>query len=325
MQRLLSELTIALNLDASKLMEVRIILSKYEIKPVEKQLAISNDSLLQLASMFVVNKKIAGLSEDTLKLYSMILKDFIKTVGKELSSITSTDIRLYLYNYQKLHNISNRTLDMRRSIISSFFAFLVNESYINSNPVSRIEPIKYERKHKKSMTQLDLEKIRNTCKTAREHALVEMLFPTGCRVSELARLNKDDIDFTTKEVKLYGKGSKHRVSFLNAKAEVTLKEYLASRTDNNNALFVGERKPYKRLAKSGIECIIRKLEARTSDISTHVTPHIFRHTTATTAINRGMALSDVSKLLGHSKVETTMEYITSSTELIKNKHQVCII
>lgn len=325
MQRLLSELTIALNLDASKLMEVSVILSKYEIKPVEKQLAVSNDSLLQLASMFVVNKKIAGLSEETLKLYTMILKDFIKTVGKELNSITSTDVRLYLYNYQKLHNISNRTLDMRRSTISSFFEFLVNESYINSNPVSRIEPIKYERKHKKSMTQLDLEKIRSTCKTAREHALVEMLFSTGCRVSELARLNKDDIDFTTKEVKLYGKGNKHRVSFLNAKAEVTLKEYLSSRTDDNNALFVGERKPYKRLTKNDIECIIRKLEARTSGISTHVTPHIFRHTTATTAINRGMALSDVSKLLGHSKVETTMEYITSSTELIKNKHQVCII
>lgn len=199
------------------------------------------------------------------------------------------------------------------------------EEYICKNPAINIPPIKYERKHKKAMTQLDLEKVRSACKTKREKAIVEMLYSTGCRVTELERLNISDVNFETKEVFLFGKGDKHRTSYLNAKAEVALKDYLNERSDENPALFVYDRKPHSRLKKSGIELIVKKILERTSDVSTHVTPHVFRHTTATTALDRGMNIVDVSKLLGHRKVETTMEYITTNSESVKNDHHNYVV
>lgn len=190
------------------------------------------------------------------------------------------------------------------------------EEYLCRNPAGNIDPIKYERRHKRAMSQLDLEKVRLACSTKREKAIIEMLYSTGCRVTELERLNISDIDFETKEVALFGKGSKHRISYLNARAEVALKEYLATREDTNVALFVYERNPHSRLKKNGIEAIIRKLMERTDGVTTHVTPHVFRHTTATTALNRGMSIVDVSRLLGHVKLETTMEYITADSNLV---------
>ena len=175
------------------------------------------------------------------------------------------------------------------------------------------------------MSQLDLERVRLACETKREKAIIEVLYSTGCRVTELERLNISDVNFETKEVMLFGKGSKHRTSYLNAKAEVALKDYLSSRTDDNPALFAYDRKPYGRLKKSGIEFLIRKMMKRTSGITTHVTPHIFRHTTATTALDRGMSIVDVSKLLGHTRIETAMEYITTNSDSVKNNHHNCVI
>ena len=151
-----------------------------------------------------------------------------------------------------------------------------------------------------------------------------MLYSTGCRITELVTLNRDDVDFQSKEVKLFGKGAKHRVSFLNARAEISLKNYLATRTDNNPALFVSSKAPHERLKKFGIEKFIREMNKDIS-LTTYVTPHIFRHTTATMALNRGMNVVDVSKILGHSKLETTMEYITSNFDKIKSYHKNVII
>ena len=175
------------------------------------------------------------------------------------------------------------------------------------------------------MSQLELENVRLACKTKREKAIVEVLYSTGCRVTELERLNISDVNFETKEITLFGKGDKHRISYLNAKAEVSLKDYLNERTDNNPALFVYDRKPYSRFKKSGIESMVRKIMERTSDVSTHVTPHIFRHTTATLALRRGMTLVQVSEVLGHKRIETTMEYIENDKKLLKDKHLNCIM
>ena len=244
---------------------------------------------------------------------------------KEPERVSANDIRIYLYKYQKEHGISNRTLDCRRTILCSYFGWMASEEYLDKNPAINIAPIKYERKHKKPMTQLELEKIRLACKTDREHAIIEVLYSTGCRVSELEHLNISDVNFETKEIVLFGKGDKHRISYLNAKAEVALKKYISTRTDGNPALFVYDRKPYSRLKKSGIELIVKKMMERTTGISTHVTPHIFRHTTVSTAIHRGMNIVEVSKLVGHSKIETTMEYVTTNLDSIKNNHQKCII
>ena len=305
--------------------ELDVILSNYEVETRKTDIVLYNFEIPETVKIYIVTKKISGLSEKSLYLYSIVLKDFFITIQKTPDKISANDIRLYLYTYQKEHNISNRTLDCRRTIICSYFGWMASEEYINKNPAINITPIKYERKHKKPMSQLELEKIRLACKTKREKAIVEVLYSTGCRVTELERLNISDVNFETKEIILFGKGDKHRISYLNAKAEVSLKDYLNERTDNNPALFVYDRKPYSRFKKSGIELMVRKIMERTSDVSTHVTPHVFRHTTASVALDRGMNIVDVSKLLGHAKVETTMEYITTDSTSIKNNHRNCVI
>lgn len=300
--------------------KLNIILSDYEIESRKTEVAVYEYQIPNTVEIYIVSKKISGLSDKTLYLYKIVLEDFFRTVQKEPERISANDIRIYLYKYQKEHGISNRTLDCRRTVLCSYFGWMASEEYLDKNPAINIQPIKYERKHKKPMTQLELEKIRLACKTKRETAIVEMLYSTGCRVTELERLNISDVNFDTKEVTLFGKGNKHRISYLNAKAEVSLKEYLAERKDSNMALFVYDRKPYHRLKKSGIELIIKNISSRNSDIKTHVTPHIFRHTVTTDAINRGMDIVNVSKFLGHKKVETTMEYITTDLKSIKDSH-----
>lgn len=302
-----------------------IIMIDYDISKKETNLIVYNQIIPKTIETYIVTKSIVGLSDKTLYLYKIVLEDFFITVQKYPENISANDIRVYLYQYQKQHNISNRTLDSRRTIICSYFNWMTSEGYITINPALNINPIKYERKHKKAMTQLDLEKIRSVCKTKREKAIVEVLYSTGCRVTELERLNISDINFETKEVTLFGKGDKHRVSYLNARAEVALKDYLNERNDDNSALFIYKKSPYSRLKKSGIENIIKNIMKRIPDVTTHVTPHIFRHTTATSALNRGMNIVDVSRLLGHSRVETTMEYITTNSSSVKNNHINCII
>ena len=301
------------------------ILSNYEIEERKTEIIPYGSDIPETVQIYIVSKKISGLSEKSLYLYLIVLTDFFRTVRKKPEKVTANDIRIYLYQYQKIHGISNRTLDCKRTIICSYFNWMASEEYIIRNPAINIHPIKYERKHKRAMSQLDLERVRLACETKREKAIVEVLYSTGCRVTELERLNISDVNFETKEVMLFGKGGKHRTSYLNAKAEVAFKDYLSSRTDDNPALFVYDRKPYGRLKKSGIEFLIRKMMKRTSGVTTHVTPHIFRHTTATTAIDRGMNIVDVSKLLGHARVETTMEYITTNSDSVKNNHHNCVI
>lgn len=304
---------------------IESILSNYEVEKRKTEIILYGSDIPETVQTYIVTKKISGLSEKSLYLYLIVLTDFFRTACKKPEDVTANDIRIYLYQYQKTHGISNRTLDCRRTIICSYFNWMASEEYIVRNPAINIQPIKYERKHKKAMSQLDLERVRLACETKREKAIVEMLYSTGCRVTELERLNISDINFETKEVMLFGKGDKHRTSYLNAKAEVALKDYLSSRTDENPALFVYDRRPYLRLKKSGIESLIRNMMERTSGVTTHVTPHIFRHTTATTALDHGMSVVEVSRLLGHKRVDTTMEYITTSSDSVKINHHNCVI
>lgn len=314
--------------DANKLAKINArieaIIYNYECKPITTEIVTVNSEVKNLLKNYLVSKKIAGLSENSLKLYNLYISDFISKTNKNISDMNNLDIKLYLFNYQNIHKISNRTLESRRIIICSFFNWLFNNEYISKNIAGNIEPIKYEKKHRKSMSEMDLEKIRKYVTDVRDTAIIEMLYSTGCRVTELVTLNREDVDFQSKEVKLFGKGAKHRVSFLNARAEISLKNYIATRTDNNPALFVSSRKPHERLSKFGIEKFIREMNNNIT-LTTYVTPHIFRHTTATMALNRGMNIVDVSKILGHSKLETTMEYITSNFDKIKSYHKNVII
>lgn len=296
----------------------------YDIKKKETAVIIYSSDLPEIAKTFLVCKKIEGLSEQTLYNYGLALKKFFITLQKVPEQITSNDVRVYLYKYQEQRKVSNRSLDKVRQTLSSFFHWASSEGYLQTNPMLAIKQIKYEIKPRIPLSQIELEYIRDVCRTPKERALVEFLYSTGCRISEVASMKKSDINWDTNTVKVFGKGSKHRVSYLNAKAEITLKKYLESRSDNNPYLFVSDRKPHNQMHKSGLEKIIRILSER-SPLTKNFTPHTFRHTTATTAVNNGMNIQEVSSLLGHSHIATTMVYTHISNKNVQNNHEKYII
>lgn len=327
-QRLQVMLSNDFSIDQIKLIsrQLSIVLNDYEVTMRETSLIEYGSNVPEIVKMYLVSKKIEGMAETTYNNYFIALKDFFEQINKYPDKVTTNDIRVYLYRYQERKKVSNSTMDQKRTIINGFFEWTANEGYTSSNPARPIKPIKYERKERQAMTQLELERVRLACSDKRDRAIVEMLYSTGCRVSELARLNLDDINFETKEVKLFGKGNKHRTSYLNAKAEIALREYLKGRKGDADAVFVSNRAPYGRIGKCAIEKIVRDIMGRTGGaIKKNVTPHVFRHTTATVAVNNGMAITEVSKLLGHERVDTTMIYAKTSMENVKESYKRCVI
>ena len=315
----------ASSMNQSDLKNMLVILDKlsvkYDFSRKETSIAVYMQELPESAKAYLVCKKLAGLSDHTLKNYKITLGVFFRTVQKMPEKITTNDIRLFLYVHQEQKKVSMKTLDKYRECISCYFAWCYNEGYIQSNPAKSLVPIKYEHKPREALTQVELEQLRAACDDLREHAIIEVLYSTGCRVSELTALKQSDIDWSEKSVHLFGKGKKHRTSFLNAKAEVALKAYLASRSDDCEYLIVTNRKPYRRISNAGIQKIVRKLSSRASFSSgKSVTPHILRHTTATTALHRGMPITDISKLLGHENISTTMIYAKTSIADVKMGH-----
>ena len=306
------------------LQELQMFTSNYDIQKKETNIVLYDDQLPDCYKVYMVAKKLEGLSEGTLKTYDLYLKDFLMSVNKSISCITTDDIRIYLYNFQKNRHVGNRSLDGRRLVINTFFQWCTDEGYITQNPCRQIRPIKYESKLREPLTGIEMELIRDACRTYREKAIIELFYSTGCRVSELVALNKDDIDFRKGEVHLFGKGNKHRLSYINAKAEVALKKYLFTRKDDNEALFVSERKPYNRIKKTGVEKIVREIGER-SEVGRRVYPHLIRHTTATDALERGMNVAEVQKILGHEKLDTTMIYAKVCQENVKYDHKRYIV
>lgn len=303
-----------------------IIAYDYEIKKKETALVVYNYQLPQLAQMFLVCKTIEGFSEGTLYNYTRHLNNFFFALQKAPEQITSNDIRVYLYKYQQERGITNRSLDKVRSCLASFYSWMHTEGYIEKNPMLAVNKIKYEKKPKKPCTQTDLEYLRMACNTPKQKAILEVLYSTGCRVSELTALKKEDVNWQEKSVHLFGKGKKHRVSFLNAKAEVALKEYLNSRKDDNEWLFVSDRKPYNQMHRSGIEKIIRQMTERASDnVNKNVTPHTMRRTLATTMVANNASIVSVQKILGHENINTTMTYVNASLDMAKAEHARTIV
>ena len=300
--------------------------SKYDIKKKELALTPYNNELPEMVKTYLVCKKLEGLSECTLETYMRMLQIFFRGIRKPVEMIHPNDIRLFLYQYQKDRGCSNRSLDKYRCYISGFFSWATDEGYLHRNPMATIPTIKYERKQRQHLTQLELEYLRTSCQTSRESAIIEFLFSTGCRVSELCHVKKTDIDFNTKSVHLFGKGQKHRTSFINAKAEVALHSYLNARSDDCEYLFVTERKPTRELKKEAVEKIVRNISQKASEkTQKNVTPHVLRHTTATLALQNGMPIADISKLLGHESIDTTMVYAHTSTETVQAGHKKYII
>lgn len=282
----------------------------YDIKPKETALAPYTGGLPEIVKIYLVCKRIEGLSEQTLTTYMRHLRMFFEAVMKPVPEITANDIRIYLYRYQRERGCSDQSLDKYRGYFYSFFTWATDEGYIERNPMKNIPPIKYEKKTREHLTQLELEYLRAACETPREKAIVEILYSTGCRVAELAGIKLSDIDWNTRAVHLFGKGKKHRDSFLNAKAEVAIQAYLATRKDDCPYLIASERRPYRQLTTAQIQKIMRKIMGRASanKIQKHVTPHVLRHSMATQALVSGMPVVDISRLLGHEKIDTTMIY-----------------
>ena len=300
--------------------ELSEVLTHYKVEPIGEDIVLYNGYLPECYEAFFVCKKIEGASDKTLALYMMRLNHFFKMLNKPLKDITANDIRAYLYTYQIEHGVTNRTLDGIRSALHSFFSWSSGEGYIEKNVMLVVKPIRYERKQRVPLSDYELAQLRNTCKNNRDCALIEVLYSTGCRVEELVRLNKSDVDFAKGEVYLFGKGNRHRTSYLSASAIIALQKYISSRYDNDEALFVVNRNPHSRLKKPGVEKVVRELGEK-AGIQRRVYPHLIRHTTATMALQRGMDVTEIQKLLGHANVSTTMIYAQVNQNDVKTSHR----
>lgn len=277
---------------------------------------LSNNELLEL---FKTAKSVEGCSAKSMKYYVYIIKGFLSKTKLLVKEITTDDIRSYLNNYSSNSSISKVSMDNIRRVLSSFYAWLEEEDYIRKNPVKRIHKIKATKTIKKAFSDENIENLKDACIHLRDKTIIELLSSTGMRVGELTTLDKSSIDFENKECIVLGKGGKQRKVYFDSKTKIHLQTYLASRTDNNDALFVSLFQPFKRLQISGVEIMLRKLGVKTTIDNVH--PHRFRRTLATKAIDKGMPVEQVQILLGHTKIDTTMHYAMVDQTNVKNSYR----
>lgn len=273
----------------------------------------------ELLDMFISAKRVEGCSEKTLKYYQASIMRLFSTVDIPAIRMRTDDLRGYLSEYQQTSQCSKSNIDNIRRILSSFFAWLEDENYILKSPVRRIHKIKSNQPVKETYTDESLEIMRDQCGCLRDLALIDLLSSTGMRVGELVRLNRSDIDFENRECVVFGKGSKERPVYFDARTKIHLKNYLDSRTDKNPALFVSLIQPFKRLEISGVEIRLRNLGRKLGITKVH--PHKFRRTLATRAIDKGMPIEQVQRLLGHAKIDTTMHYAMVNQNNVKISHR----
>lgn len=310
----LNEMAEYLSISQMKKLQEVIIRNFAENEAKRKEIA--NEDFLK---MFLDAKRIEGCSERTIKYYRATVEHLILQVETSVRKITTEEIREYLSNYQKRNNCSNATIDNVRRNISSFFSWLEEEDYILKSPMKRIHKIKTKTVVKNTISDEGIERLRDNCKEIRDLAIIDLLYSTGIRVGELVNLNIDDIDLEGRECVVYGKGDKERKVYFDAKAKVHLKEYIDTRIDHNEALFVTLDAPYDRLKISGVEIRLRKL-GRKLELD-RIYPHKFRRTMATRAIDKGMPIEQVQKILGHSQIDTTMQYAMVNQNNVKTSHQ----
>lgn len=278
-----------------------------------------NETNQELLTMFLSSKRVEGCSEKTLRYYETSMLRLFQTVNAHVTHMQTDDLREYLSNYQQESGCSKSNIDNIRRIMSSFFTWLEDENYIIKSPVRRIHKIRSTQTVKETYTDEALEMMRDECGCLRDLAMIDMLASTGMRVGELVRLNIEDIDFENRECVVFGKGSKERPVYFDARTKIHLKNYLNSRNDENPALFVSLLAPYNRLEISGVEIRLRKLGRRLGLAKVH--PHKFRRTLATRAIDKGMPIEQVQQLLGHAKIDTTMQYAMVNQNNVKISHR----
>lgn len=277
---------------------------------------ISNEEYL---NKFINSKRLEGCSNLTLKNYTIHVSKLFNYLNKNIRTMDTEDLRNYLSYYQSKNNCNSLTIDGVRRSLSSFFTFLEVEDYIVKSPVRRIHKIKTDILVKETYSDEVLEKLRNNCSNIRNLAIIDLLASSGVRISELVNLNIEDINFEEKSCVVFGKGKKMREVYFDGKTKLHLQEYLNSRRDSNNALFVSLYKPYEKLKSRGIELMLQRLGEKNGISKVH--PHKFRRTLATRAIDKGMPIEQVQHLLGHTKIETTLLYAMVNQNNVKNSHR----
>ena len=291
---------------ASKLeMAFTIVLHKYKVETKNTDIIIYDNSNARILRNYIASLRLEGKSELTLEQYYRIINMFLMTVGKPAKQITTGDIRYYLARYMADRKVEKTTLDNQRRAISAFFSWLTTEEYIDRNPMLRIKRIKTDRRVKKAFTDMEIEQLRNNTESIKEKALMEFLLSTGCRVTEVARLHIQDIDFNKGEAVVYGKGDKERVVYISVQSMYYLKMYLEYRKEEQSTSVFLNRNHYG-MTKHNIEVLFNKMGKKAGIKKVH--PHRFRRTFATKALRRGMSLQNLQKIMGHEKIETTMGY-----------------
>lgn len=310
----LNEMAAYLSIAQMKKLQEVIVKAFAENEAVKEN--ISNEEYL---SMFLAAKQIEGCSARTIQYYKVTVEHMIRRIPIEIRKITTDDIREYLAEYQKMNSCGKVTVDNVRRNLSSFFSWLEEEDYILKSPMRRIHKIKTKQSVKEVISDEMIEQLRDHCKCKRDLAMIDLLYSTGIRVGELVGLNRADINFEERECVVYGKGDKERRVYFDAKSKLHLQDYLKERVDDNPALFVTLDAPYERLKISGVEIRVRELGRKLNMDKIH--PHKFRRTMATRAIDKGMPIEQVQKILGHSQIDTTMQYAIVNQNNVKSAHR----
>ena len=308
-------------LDNSQTKKLQQVLehSLFQYEVIENDLASNDDDSVNLVNIFIAAKRIEGCSEKTLKYYQTTIVAMINSINKSVRHIQTEDLRFYLTQYQKKNQSSRVTIDNIRRILSSFFSWLEDEDHILKSPVRRIHKVKTGTNIKETYNDEELEKMRDNCTELRDLAIIDMLASTGMRIGEMVLLNRIDINFAERECVVFGKGDKERLVYFDARTKLHLQNYLDSRIDNNPALFVTIRAPYKRIQIGGIEVRLRKIGKMLGITKMH--PHKFRRTLATMAIDKGMPIEQLQQLLGHKRIDTTLQYAMVKQSNVKIAHK----
>ena len=316
---IIREMLSSLNNEQLSKLKTTLEIYLYNVSIEAKQEADKEKEEVDYLEIFLSAKRIEGCSEKTLIYYKNTIQQMIDSIGKSVCTIVTEDLRTYLAEYQKEKQSSKVTIDNIRRIFSSFFAWLEDEDYIIKSPVRRIHRIKAASTIKETYTDEQLESMRDNCDNLRDLALIDILASTGMRVGELVLLNRDDISFDERECIVFGKGDKERMVYFDARTKIHLQNYLDSRTDNNDALFVSLKAPYNRMKIGGIELRLREMGKRLNIEKVH--PHKFRRTLATVAIDKGMPIEQLQKLLGHQRIDTTLQYAMVKQSNVKIAHR----
>jgi len=320
-QNIIQNMSNVLNFQQLQLLE-KVIHQNLQNVYIEKDISKetnTKDNNEQLLHFFISSKKVEGCSEKSIKYYLSTIETLLKRLDKKIVEISTNDLRFYLSEYQEKKKSSQVTIDNIRRIFSSFFSWLEDEDYILKSPVRRINRIRTAKTVKEILTDEDIEILRDNCKETRDLSLLELLYSTGMRVGELVQINREHINFHERSCIVRGKGNKEREVYFDARTKLHLLEYLKTRNDDNKALFVSLHKPHQRLSIAGVENIVRKLGEKCNINKVH--PHKFRRTLATMAIDKGMPIEQVQKLLGHVKIDTTLNYAQVQQTNVKISHR----